>query len=252
MTTDIATLHVGSTSNDSRLRIPSGYERWVRFGANWTMIISPYLIIYFIMVIALGGGGDNSNNLAALLESAGKSPTSYVAVVFLDGLFHALAFVTFATLFTVLRVTYPVQANLILVCGAWQMLMGFTKGLIASYVFPRLGMAYLAADPTLRSALIPVASAMDGLRMALQWMDSLGVMFVWILVSLLPRSSDLPRPIRWIGWIMAFGILVPEKFFPGFALVILLSPPWLFLLGRWMKRLALSPTPTQEMMGVSP
>jgi len=216
MTTDIATLHVGSTSNDSRFRIPSGYERWVRFGANWTMIISPYLILYFIMVVVLGAV-DDANNIAGTLEFAGKSPVPYIAVVFLDGLFDALAFITFLTLFTMLRVAFPVQANLILVCGAWQMLMGFTKGLIASYVFPGLGMA-------------------------LQWMDSLGVMFGWILVSLLPQSSDLPRPIRWLGWIMAFGILVPETLFPGFLLVILLSPPWLFLLGRWMKRLTFSPS----------
>ena len=208
MTTNITALPVDSTSDPSYFEIPSGYKRWVRFGANWTMIISPYLIFYFILVIALGSS-DDSNNLAALLMSAGRSPVPYIAVVFLDGLFHALAFVTFITLFTVLHVAFPVQANLILVCGVWQMLMGFTKGLIASYVFPRLGLAYLAADPALRSALIPVASAMDGLRTAMQWMDSLGVMFGWILVSLLPQSSNLPRPIRWLGWIMAVGILVP-------------------------------------------
>ena len=242
MTTNITALPVDSTSDPSYFKIPSGYERWVRFGANWTMIISPYLIFYFILVIALGSS-DDSNNLAALLMSAGRSPVPYIAVVFLDGLFHALAFVTFITLSTVLRVAFPVQANLILVCGVWQMLMGFTKGLIASYVFPRLGLAYLAADPALRSALIPVASAMDGLRTAMQWMDSLGVMFGWILVSLLPQSSNLPRPIRWLGWIMAFGILVPETIFPGFLLVILLSPPWLFLLGRWLKRLTLDLSP---------
>ena len=101
MTTDIATLHVESTSDDSRFRIPSGYERWIRFGANWTMIISPYLILYFIFVIAFGGGGDDSSNFVTLLESAGKSPTPYIAVVFLDGLLHALAIVTFVTVFTV-------------------------------------------------------------------------------------------------------------------------------------------------------
>jgi hypothetical protein len=251
MTTDIATLHAESSLDDSHFQVPFGYERWVRFGANWTMIISQYMILYFIMVIMFGTL-DDSNNMAGTLEFAGKSPIPYIAVVFLDGLFHALAFITFLTLFTMLRVTFPVQANLILVCGVWQMLMGFTKGMIASYVFPRLGMAYLTADVTVRSALIPMANAMDGLRMALQWMDSLGVMFVWILVSLLPQSSDLPRPIRWLGWIMAFGILVPEWIFPGFMLVILLSPPSLFLLGRWMKRLALSPEPIQEIMGVNP
>ena len=225
-------------ATDSTFHIPSGYERSIRFGANWTMIISPYLILYFIMVIVLGGGGDNSNNIAGLLESAGKSPTSYIAIVFLDGLFHALAFVTFVTLFASLREAFPVQASLILICGAWQMLIGFTKGLIASYVFPQLGMAYLTADTTLRTALIPVAGALDGLRNALQWMDSLGVMFGWILVSLLPQSTNLPRPVRWLGWIMTFGILAPD---PGFLLVILLSPPWLFMLGRWMKRLTLAP-----------
>jgi hypothetical protein len=252
MTTTIATLHVESSSEDSHFRIPSGYERWVRFGANWTMIISPYLILYFMLMIASGGGGDDSNNFATLLESAGKSPIPYITVVFLDGLFHTLALVTFATLFAVLRVNFPVQVNLILVCGAWQMLMDFTKGLISSYVFPQLGLAYLTADATLRSTLIPMAGTMNGLRTAMQWMDSLGVMFCWILVSLLPQSSDLPRPIRWLGWTMAFGILIPERIFPGFLLVILLSPPWLFMLGRWMKRLTVSPVSTQEMIGVNP
>ena len=51
------------------------------------------MILYFIMVIALGGGGDDSNNFSTLLESAGKAPIPYIAVVFLDGLFHGLAFV---------------------------------------------------------------------------------------------------------------------------------------------------------------
>jgi len=248
MTTDVRALQVKSTSNDLHFQIPPGYERWVRLGATWTMIISPYLILYFIMVIVLGAV-DNANNMGGTLEFAGKTAVAYIATVFLDGLFHALAFITFVTLFAALRLTFPVQANLILVCGTWQMLMGFTKGLIASYVFPRLGMAYLAADPTLRSALIPVASAMDGLRTAMQWMDSLGVMFGWILVSLLPQSSNLPRPIRWLGWIMAFGILAPD---PAFLLVVLLSPFWLFMLGRWMKALTLKPRVTQEMIGVNP
>ena len=54
MTTDIATLHAKLNANDLHFQIPSGYERWVRFGANWTMIISPYMILYFILVIVLG------------------------------------------------------------------------------------------------------------------------------------------------------------------------------------------------------
>src|SRR6266498_852172 len=234
MTTDIATLHVESTSDDSHFQLPSGYERWVHFGANWTMVISPYLTLYFIMVIALGAGGDNSNNMDALLKTAGSSPISYIAVVFLDGLFHALVFITFVALFASLRESFPVQANLILVCGAWQMLMGFTKGLISSITFTQLGSAYITGDAALRAALIPAANVDYGLRMALQRMDSLGVMFVWMLISLLPQATNLPRSVRWLGWIMALGILAPD---PGFLLVILLSPIWLFLLGRWMKRL---------------
>ena len=123
------------------------------------------------------------------------------------------------------------------------MLFGFSKGLIASYVFPKLGAAYLVADPTLQATFIPVANAFDAMWNALQWMDSLGIMFVWMLASVLPQSTNLPWPVRWFGWVMTFGILVPEALFPGFLFVILLSPLWLFLLGRWMKRLASNPNP---------
>ena len=53
----------------------------------------------------------------------------------------------------------------------------------------------------------------------------------------------VPRPDCWglFGWIMTFGILLPDSL-PGFLLVILFSTPWSFLLGRWMKRLTLTPT----------
>lgn len=104
-------------STGSNFRVPSGYERFVRFGANWTMIISPYLVLYFIMVILIGVQ-DDSSDVAVILKSAGNTPAPYIATVFLDGLFHALVFVTVATLFAILREAYPVQASLILVCGA--------------------------------------------------------------------------------------------------------------------------------------
>lgn len=226
-------------STASTFQIPSGYERGIRFGANWTMAISPYLILYIILVFALNNPND-SGNIVTTLEFAGRSPTAYKAVVLLDGLFHALSFVMVVSLYAMLREAFPIRASLIMVFGAWQMIVGYTKGLISSYVFTQLGSAYLTADANLRVTLIPMANAMEGLRNALQWMDSLGVMFVWILISLLPQSTNLPRPVRWFGWIMTFGILLPDPL-PGFLLVILLSPPWLFLLGRWMKRLTFAP-----------
>ncbi len=228
-------------SSTPTFQIPFGYARAIRFGANWTMAISPYLILYIILTLAIGPADDAGP--ASILTFAGKSPLAFEATAFLDGLFHALFFVTAIALFAALRETFPVQANLILVCGAWQMLIGFTKGLIACFVFPRLGSEYLAADAALQATFLPAALAMDSLHNALQWMDSLGIMFVWILVSLLPQTTGLPRLVRWFGWIMALGILIPDSLFPGFLLVILFSTPWLFLLGRWMKRLSLSRNP---------
>ncbi len=226
-------------SAESNFRIPSGYERGIRFGANWTMAISPYLILYVILVFSLGNPND-TGNIVTTLEFAGSSPTAYKAIVLLDGLSHALGFVMIVSLFAVLREAFPIRASLIVVFGAWQMIVGYTKGLVASYLFTQLGLAYLMADANLRASIIPTANAMNGLHNALEKMDSLGVMFVWILVSLLPQSTNLPRPIRWFGWIMTFGILLPDSL-PGFLFVVLFSPPWLFLLGRWMKRLALAP-----------
>jgi len=233
MTTDVSALQVESTQVDARFRVPPGYERALRFGAYWTMIISPYMVLYLALVIFSGLQND-SGSMAAILEFAGSSPVAFIATAVLDGLFHVLFFVTVIALFILLRQAYPVQASLLLVCGTWQMLMGFTKGLISSFVFTSLGSAYLAAGTALRAAFLPTATAFDGLHSALQWMDSLGVMCVWILVSLLPRSTNLPRPVRWLGWIMAVAILAPD---PAFLLVVFLSPFWLFLLGRWMLRL---------------
>jgi len=218
--------------------IPTGYQRGIRFGSVWTMIISPYLILYFIVIILIGGLADNSD-MAQTLEFAGKSPFAFDTTVFLDGLFHVLFIVTAVNLFTILRSNWPVRANLILAAGVWQMRMGFTKALISIMSFNQLGAAYIHADSALQTLLIPMAASQDGVRMALQWMDSWGVLWVWVLVSLLPSAAGLPRIVRWLGWIMTIAILGPD---PSFLLVILLSPAWLFLLGRWMKDLVPSVT----------
>jgi hypothetical protein len=221
-------------TTETNLQVPAGYERGIGFGANWTMIISPYMILYF-MFIALVGDLGESGNLEAELSFAGTSPVAFRAIALLDGLFHGLFFVTTVTLYAALRSRWPVRASLILVCGAWQMLLALTKALFTYFSLTGLGAPYLAADPVTRATLLPVAEALSGLHSALQWMDSLGVMSVWILISLLPQAANLPSPVRWLGWIMTLGILTPG---PGFLLVVLLSPFWLFLLGRWLKGLA--------------
>ena len=222
----------------THFQIPSGYARGIRFGANWTMIISPYMILYFIF-IAIFGNINSSGDLSAELSFAGSSPVNHQAIALLDGFFHVLFFVTTVTLFAILRQAWPVRASLILVSGAWQMLMAFTKALFYSFSFTSLGTAYLAADATQRATLLPVAESLSGLHSSLQWMDSFGVMSIWILVSLLPQDAGLPRAVRWLGWVMTIGILTPG---PGFLLVVLLSPFWLFLLGRWMKGLTIEHT----------
>ena len=190
------------------------------------------MILFFILILVLEGG-DNSGNIDAELRFAGTSPVAHQAIAILDGFFHVLFFITTVTLFAILRSAFPVQATLILVCGTWQMIIGFTKALFSSFTYTSLGSMYITADATMRGTLVAVATAADGLHNALQWMDSYGSMFVWILVSLLPASTGLPRSVHWLGWIMTLGILFPD---PGFLLVVLLSPFWLFLLGRWMKR----------------
>jgi len=74
MTTDIATLHAKSTSDDLHFQIPFGYERWARFGANWTMVISPYMILYFILVIALGEAEMTQATLPRFLNQRASRP----------------------------------------------------------------------------------------------------------------------------------------------------------------------------------
>jgi len=221
-----------ATTMTSSLDIPPGYRRAIRFGANWTLITSPYMILYLILVFAVGL--NESAGVGQVLEFAGTSPVPFGATILLDGLFHVLAFVTFVTLFAVLRWRWPVRASLILVCGAWQMIVGFTKALSSFITFTSLGAAYVAGDAALRATLVPVATGADGLRQALQLMDSYGVALIWVIISLLPRESGLPRAVRWLGWILAFALIGPD---PGFLLVILLSPVWAVLVGLWLKRL---------------
>ena len=43
----------GNPTAEPPLAIPPGYVRASRLGANWTLIISPYMILYFLMVLVI-------------------------------------------------------------------------------------------------------------------------------------------------------------------------------------------------------
>jgi hypothetical protein len=227
-------MNTNHARTEPTVNIPAGYRQMIRFGAIWTMVTSPYMILYLLVALTIGQLA-NQSSLSQVLEAAGKRPFAFSTPVLLDGFSHVLFFVTFVTLFAALRTRWPVFASLILVFGAWQMFIGFTKALNTFITFNTLGQAYVSGDAAARQGLLFAAMASDGLRQALQWMDSLGVMAVWILVSLLPAAAGIPRPVRWLGWILSLAILAPD---PAFLLVVLLFPVWQFLLGRWLKRQA--------------
>ena len=217
--------------------IPSGYQRAIRFGANRTMVTSPYLIRSFIAIFVIGGAPIVSGEIEQALEIAGKSPVVFGATVMLDAVFHALFFVTAVTLFAVSRQRWPVRASLILVCGTWQMVVDLTKGLSSLFTFVRLGTAFVAGDSAFKATLLPVASGEYGLRLALQAMDGFGVMAIWVILSLFPTDSGIPRAVRWLGWILTLALLSATPSGPTFLVVVLLFPVWLFLMGRWLMRL---------------
>jgi hypothetical protein len=68
-------------------------------------------------------------------------------------------------------------------------------------------------------------------------MDGFGVMAIWIILSLFPTDSGIPRAVRWLGWILTLALLSATPSGPTFMLVVLLFPVWLFLMGRWLMRL---------------
>lgn len=66
---------------ESRIEIPSGYQRAIRFGANWTMVISPYSILNLIVIFAVGFASGTAGDMGQTLEFAGKSPVAYGTAV---------------------------------------------------------------------------------------------------------------------------------------------------------------------------
>ena len=213
----------------------STYRRALLFGANWTMVVpGVYLILSAVAIFAVGGFAVLSGDIPSALELAGKSPAVFGAVVMLDGVFHILFLISAVTLYMALRGSWPVRAALILACGFWQMIVGFTKGLSSLLMFTPIGSAYVVGDAATRATLTAVGSGFYGLRLALQTMDGFGILVIVIILSLLPAGS-MPRSIRWLGWAITIALLSATPSGPTFILVIILFPVWAFLVGRWLK-----------------
>jgi hypothetical protein len=80
----------GTVTTRSHFAVPPGYHRAIRFGANWTMIISPYRILFLIVILAIGGTAIDWEDIRQVLEIAGTSPVTFAAPLLLAGLFHVL------------------------------------------------------------------------------------------------------------------------------------------------------------------
>src|SRR4051794_27278180 len=183
---------------EDALEIPRGYERAIRFGATWTLVTSPFLLLFIVFAVASGGAAALNDNIVQTLETAGRAPAVFDATVLLDSASHLLIFVMVVTLFAVLRQRWPVRASLILMVGAWQMILGVTKGLTSTYTFNQLGAAYVTGDAALQRVLLSVAAGQYGMRQGLEYMDSTGVAALFVMVSLLPISTGIPRIVRWL------------------------------------------------------
>lgn len=226
------------TTTQVSVEIPPVYRQAIRFGAFWTLGISPYLILYIIVTFLLGGVAVGIGQLKPTLEMAGSSPWRFDTVIMLDAIFHVLFFVTTVTLYAALRKQWPVSSALILACGTWQMVAGLTKGLSSVFTLSPLGAAFVGSNTTLKATLLTFASSLYGLRLALQTMDSFGIVVIWLVISMLPSSSGIPRLVRGLGWIMSLAILAATPSGPTFFIVVLLFPVWLFIMGRWLLRQA--------------
>ena len=194
-----------------------------------------YLVFSAAAIFVVGGSPVLLGDIPAMLELAGRTPTAFGAAVLLDGTFHILFLVSAVTLYMALKGSWPVRSAIILGCGFWQMIVGFTKGLSSFFMFTPLGSAYVAGDAATKVTLAAVASGFYGLRLALQIMDGAGIMVIWIILSVLPAGS-ITRPIRGLGWAMTLALLAATPSGPTFLLVVVFFPIWAFLVGRWLKR----------------
>ena len=177
------------------------------------------------------------------LEHAGHFGGLVTTASLLDGTNHLVFFVTWVAVFIAILRVWPVRAALVLVLGAISLAFGLAKGITTSYLATTLGAAYLA-NPTEQTSLLAAGKVADGLRAGLQDMDTYPLVAIWVLLSLLPASARLGRVARIMGWILASAFILAGLLQlvgidnPLFLVVVLISPPYFFLLGSWLKRIS--------------
>jgi len=213
------------------------FTRWIT--APWIL-----LVIASIIKVQILTGTEPFHPLDRTgLEHAGHFGGLVTTASMLDGTNHLVFFVTWVAVFIAFLRVWPVRAALVLVLGAISLAFGLTKGITTSYLATTLGAAYLA-NPTEQTSLLAAGKVADGLRAGLQDMDTYPLVAIWVLLSLLPASAGLGRVARIMGWIVASALILDGLLHlvgidsPLFLVVVLISPPYFFLLGSWLKRIS--------------
>ena len=241
----MSTIHTSNTTITGSPDSPAAQQNaspGLRNAGIFTMAVTGPFAILFLIALFLSlaiTGNVFIPDLAtsAGLNYAGHFPTAVIIGYIGDPLEQVAIFVTFVAVFAVLRKRWPVWAHLLLIVGAWQMILGLTKAFTSVYMATSLGASYLAANAVGKAALLPLGGVVAGLRQGLQDMDTYGLIVALILITLLPKATGMPRWVRWLSVAMSVAWLLP--FGPiGFFITTLLIPFWAFLLGRWLLRQA--------------
>jgi hypothetical protein len=75
-------------------------------------------------------------------------------------------------------------------------------------------------------------------------MDTYPLVAIWVLLALLPAIARLGRAARIMSWVLASALMLDGVLHlfgvdsPLFVVVVLVSPPYFFLLGSWLKRVS--------------
>jgi len=237
------TSHTTITGSSDRPVAQQKVSRALRIAALFTMAVTgPYAVLFlvplFLSVAITGNAFFPDLATSAGLDYAGRFPTAVLIGYIGESLDAVAIFVSFVAVFAVLQKRWPVWAHLLLILAAWSMILGLTKALTSVDMATSLGASYLAANAVGKAALLPLGGVVGGLRQGLQDMDTYGLIVAWVLITLLPKATGMPRWVRWLSLAMSVGYLLPFDGPIGFFTFTLLIPFWAFLLGRWLLRQA--------------